>query len=75
MMETESFSETLISNSTSTRLIAREDLLAVLKLLLAYSGRRITLSFSYVTERGEGKMERARGSKSAKSLSEHVLYI
>jgi hypothetical protein len=37
-----------------------------------YSGRRITLSFSYVTERGEGKMERARASKTAKSLSEHV---
>jgi hypothetical protein len=26
-----------------------------------YSGRRITLSFGYVTERGEGKMERAGG--------------
>jgi hypothetical protein len=33
-----------------------------------YSGRRITLSFSYVTERGEGKMKRARKSKTAKSL-------
>jgi hypothetical protein len=32
----------------------------------------MTSSFSYVTERGEGKMERARGSKTAKSLSEHV---
>jgi hypothetical protein len=29
-------------------------------------------SFSYVTERGEGKMERGRGSKTAKSLSEHI---
>jgi hypothetical protein len=29
----------------------------------AYSGRRITLTFSYVTERGEGKMEGARESK------------
>jgi hypothetical protein len=37
-----------------------------------YSGCRINLSFSYVTERGEGKMERARGSKTAESLSEHV---
>jgi hypothetical protein len=36
------------------------------------SGRRITVSFSYVTERGEGKVERAKGSKTAKSLSEHV---
>jgi hypothetical protein len=33
-----------------------------------YSGRRITLSFSYVTERGEGKMERARESKTAESV-------
>jgi hypothetical protein len=32
-----------------------------------YSGRTITLSFSYVTERGEGKMERAgRGDKDGK---------
>jgi hypothetical protein len=37
-----------------------------------YSGRRITPSFSYVTERGEGKMERGGGGKTAKSLSEHV---
>jgi hypothetical protein len=37
-----------------------------------YSGRRIYLSFSYVTERGGGKMERTGGSKTAKSLSEHV---
>jgi hypothetical protein len=36
------------------------------------SGRNITASFSYITERGEGKMERARGSKMAKNLSEHV---
>jgi hypothetical protein len=34
---------------------------------LRYSGRRTTL----LTER-EGKMERARGSKKAKSLSQHV---
>jgi hypothetical protein len=33
-----------------------------------YSGRKITASLSYVTENGEGKMERARGSKTAKSL-------
>jgi hypothetical protein len=39
---------------------------------LNYSGYRITPSFSYVTERGEGKMERARGGKTAKSLFEHV---
>jgi hypothetical protein len=31
----------------------------------AYSGRRITLSLSHVTERGEGKMENARGSKTS----------
>jgi hypothetical protein len=37
-----------------------------------YSGHRITLSFGYVTERGEGKMERAGGSKTAKNLPEHV---
>jgi hypothetical protein len=40
-----------------------------------YSGRKINASFGYVTERGEGKMERARGIKTAKSLSEHVLFI
>jgi hypothetical protein len=40
-----------------------------------YSGRRISLIFSYVIERGEGKMERARGSKMAKSLSEHVVFL
>jgi hypothetical protein len=34
-----------------------------------YSGRKITASFSYVTERGEGKKERARGSKTAKRMS------
>jgi hypothetical protein len=44
----------------------------MLTLILNYSGRRITPSFSYVTERGEGEMERARGSKTANSLSEHV---
>jgi hypothetical protein len=38
------------------------------------SGRRITLSLSYITERGEGKIERARGGKTEKSLSEHVYY-
>jgi hypothetical protein len=33
----------------------------------------VNLSFSYVTKKkGEGKMERARGSKTAKSLSEHI---
>jgi hypothetical protein len=37
-----------------------------------YSGRNITASFSYITERGDGKMGRAGGSKTAKSLSEHV---
>jgi hypothetical protein len=37
-----------------------------------YSGCKTTVSFSDVTERGEGKMERTRGSKTAKSLSEHV---
>jgi hypothetical protein len=37
------------------------------------SGRRITASLSYVTERWEGKIERAGGwSKMAKSLSEHT---
>jgi hypothetical protein len=39
-----------------------------------YSRRRITLSFSCVTERVEGKMERARGSKTTKSLCEHVKF-
>jgi hypothetical protein len=39
---------------------------------IGYSGRKITASFSYVTEREEGNMERARGSKTAKSVSEHV---
>jgi hypothetical protein len=34
-----------------------------------YSGHNITVSFSFVTERGEGKKKRARGSKTAKSLS------
>jgi hypothetical protein len=38
------------------------------------SGRIITVSFSYLTERGEGNMEKARGSKMAKSLSEHVYF-
>jgi hypothetical protein len=33
-----------------------------------YSGHNITAIFSYITERREGKMERARGSKTAKSL-------
>jgi hypothetical protein len=33
-----------------------------------YSGRKITPSFGYVTVSGEGKMERAMGSKMAKSL-------
>jgi hypothetical protein len=37
-----------------------------------YSGRKITSSLGYVTLRGEGKMEMARESKMAKSLSEHV---
>jgi hypothetical protein len=39
-----------------------------------YSGRKITPSLGYVTVIGEGKMERARGSKIAKSLSEHVYF-
>jgi hypothetical protein len=34
-----------------------------------YSGRKITASFSYVIQRGEGKIERAEGSKTAKSLN------
>jgi hypothetical protein len=37
-----------------------------------YSGRNIAASFSYVTQKGEGKMERARGKQPAQSLSEHV---
>jgi hypothetical protein len=37
-----------------------------------YSGHKITSSFSYVTERGVGKIERAKGHTTAKSLSEHV---
>jgi hypothetical protein len=36
-----------------------------------YSGRKITASFSYITESGEGKKERARGSKTAQSLSKY----
>jgi hypothetical protein len=39
-----------------------------------YGGRKITPSLSYVTLRDEGKIERAKGSKMAKSLPEHVLY-
>jgi hypothetical protein len=38
----------------------------------SYSGRKITPSLGYVAVRGEGKMERATGSKTAKRLSEHV---
>jgi hypothetical protein len=38
------------------------------------SGRKIIPSSSYVTERGKGKMERARGCKTAKNLSDHVLF-
>jgi hypothetical protein len=34
-----------------------------------YSGRKVTPSFSYVTEGGEEKMERTKGSKRAKCLS------
>jgi hypothetical protein len=37
-----------------------------------YSGSNIADNLSYGTERGEGKMERAGGSKTAQSLSEHV---
>jgi hypothetical protein len=37
-----------------------------------YSGRKITPNLGYVTVRGEEKMERARGNKTAKSLCEHV---
>jgi hypothetical protein len=37
-----------------------------------YSGHNLTASFSYVTETREEKMERARGSKTAKSLFEQV---
>jgi hypothetical protein len=36
---------------------------------MVYSACKISLSLSYVTVRGERKMERARGSKTAKSLS------
>jgi hypothetical protein len=39
---------------------------------VTYSDHNITASFSYVTERGEGKIKRARGSKTAKRVSEHV---
>jgi hypothetical protein len=41
-------------------------------ILRSYSGRKITPRLGCVTARGEGKIERARGSKTAKSLSEHV---
>jgi hypothetical protein len=37
-----------------------------------YSGHKITPNLGYVAVRGEGKMETARGSKMAKSLSEYV---
>jgi hypothetical protein len=40
--------------------------------LQTYSGRKIIPSLGYVTERGEEKMERARGSKTAKSLSMYL---
>jgi hypothetical protein len=40
--------------------------------LRVYSRRKINPSLNYVTVREAGKMERARGSKSANSLSEHV---
>jgi hypothetical protein len=46
--------------------------LVSIRLCYQYSGCNTTVSFSYVTEIEEGKMERARGSKMAKSLSEHV---
>jgi hypothetical protein len=34
-----------------------------------YTGRKISASLSYVTVRGEGKMERSRGSKTSYALS------
>jgi hypothetical protein len=37
-----------------------------------YSARRITPSLNCITVRGEGMMKRARGCKTAESLSEHV---
>jgi hypothetical protein len=43
-----------------------------MRICTVYSGRKITPSLGYVTLRGEGKMKKARGSKSEKSLSEHV---
>jgi hypothetical protein len=38
---------------------------------ILYSGRKITVRLSYVTVRMKGKIERARGSKTAKNLSKH----
>jgi hypothetical protein len=38
-----------------------------------YSDHNITATFSYVTERGEGKMERARGEQDGRE-SKHVKY-
>jgi hypothetical protein len=43
-----------------------------LSVLFSYSRRKITPSLGYVTVRGEGNMEMARESKTAKNLSEHV---
>jgi ribosomal protein L24E len=45
----------------------------------SYSGRKITPSLGYVTVRAEGKIKRARGSKTAKSLcmyrkTENIFY-
>jgi hypothetical protein len=44
----------------------------LLRYCLRYSGCTITLSLDCVTVGGEGKMKRAWGSKTAKSLSQHV---
>jgi hypothetical protein len=60
-----SWSSLFHSRSASVHIIPGDKLHS----LIWYSGRRITLSSSYVTEREEGKMERARGSKTARSLS------
>jgi hypothetical protein len=38
---------------------------------VTYSGNKITPRLVYTTERGEGNMKRAVGSKTVKSLSEH----
>jgi hypothetical protein len=65
MMEAASTSETSVNFYQTTQRYTQKTAIFEIE---NYSGHRITLSLSYVTERGEGKMERAREGKTAKSL-------